>query len=993
MKRYYRGAVRRLLPLFAVTAIAIPFCITDIQQGIQACITSTPTPTPSATPTPGLPISFVASNSKTQSNGTPLIETAPAGIQSGDVEVVAIVFDSGAGVLTPPAGWNLVRNNLAAGGFLSTSVYDHIVTNDVGGTTTYSFGFAATGLFSTSIISAYRNVSTITPVEGAIDATGTTTPPTAPAMVTVNANDQLVTVFGLGAAGFTSPADETNRGLLQFVGGTNYGVSLSDKALTAAGSVPAEAGGGAISRWTGISFGLVPAAAPILTNNDEFSGPLGGWVNVKTSCGAIGNGVADDTSAIQTCLTNLQSAGGVLFFPAGTYLISSALTYNSGTGMQVIGADPATTIIKWNGSAGGTMWSQPVGLHYCKVARLTFDANHSAATIISQNVPGGSGVFWLDDVFENATGIAVDVPNNGSLDSEETMLRAKFLNNGTGIRINSFNAVDWWIWFSTFQNNGTGINTSVGASAVFYSNFIGQNVVDITQSDTQMSDSFGSVSSGSNQFFSNSGGGAGNRNTFQDNRIFNTTQPIAINIGSAESALAIDNQIVTPSGTTAIAQTNGTAGTGILSVGNKFTVALPAETNSSGTARQIQVNDSQVAANTISTSIPIYATPPNLGRVVTEITAGSSAATINSAINAAIVGNRSVIHLQKGSYSITTPITIPANSDVQIIGDGDATSVNCSGSCGSVFLLHSPSKARISDMDINSGSGEGITVHTADVAGSRVQIRQVHSPNCTVTGNTFIANGLTNTAVNIMDVALCPGGSSSHSISVVGNGSAAALSRVGCFGCSTGGSGSTSSSPTLVVSNQGHLAIVDNWDEENNTPTPLIDLSGAAASGQFSLVDGVKAPGINTNTFEINMNGFNGTAFFASDTFNGDGGDLGNITIANPTNTTALFYNMRFCMLSSQDYWNVVAGGTVALRDSWLQNSASSASTCSSSPVVRADTGTALVNPADYVNALAFERTVKPTQNTTLPAGVDDVQLEALRVQGGSNGIDVTTPG
>jgi hypothetical protein len=48
-------------------------------------------------------------------------------------------------------------------------------------------------------------------------------------------------------------------------------------------------------------------------------------VNVK-DFGAKGDGVTDDTAAIQAAINSVGSAGATIFFPTGTYLISSAIT-------------------------------------------------------------------------------------------------------------------------------------------------------------------------------------------------------------------------------------------------------------------------------------------------------------------------------------------------------------------------------------------------------------------------------------------------------------------------------------------------------------------------------------------------------------------------------------------------------------------------------------------------------------------------------------------
>lgn len=46
--------------------------------------------------------------------------------------------------------------------------------------------------------------------------------------------------------------------------------------------------------------------------------------------GAVGNNVADDTSAIQAGMTHVATNGGALYFPEGTYKVTSSLTISSG---------------------------------------------------------------------------------------------------------------------------------------------------------------------------------------------------------------------------------------------------------------------------------------------------------------------------------------------------------------------------------------------------------------------------------------------------------------------------------------------------------------------------------------------------------------------------------------------------------------------------------------------------------------------------------------
>lgn len=69
------------------------------------------------------------------------------------------------------------------------------------------------------------------------------------------------------------------------------------------------------------------------------------FVSVK-SYGAAGNGIADDTVAIQAAINFVQTAGGSVYFPSGTYKITSSLVIGNGSanafstyaGVQLVGA-------------------------------------------------------------------------------------------------------------------------------------------------------------------------------------------------------------------------------------------------------------------------------------------------------------------------------------------------------------------------------------------------------------------------------------------------------------------------------------------------------------------------------------------------------------------------------------------------------------------------------------------------------------------------------
>jgi hypothetical protein len=71
------------------------------------------------------------------------------------------------------------------------------------------------------------------------------------------------------------------------------------------------------------------------------------FVSVK-DFGAKGDGITDDTVAIQKALTDSATTGGAILFPSGTYILSSTLTI-SDKPIVLLGQGMEVTILKWTG--------------------------------------------------------------------------------------------------------------------------------------------------------------------------------------------------------------------------------------------------------------------------------------------------------------------------------------------------------------------------------------------------------------------------------------------------------------------------------------------------------------------------------------------------------------------------------------------------------------------------------------------------------------------
>lgn len=135
-----------------------------------------------------------------------------------------------------------------------------------------------------------------------------------------------------------------------------------------------------------------PGQALIVTNDGQvdWGSPTGtgtpnGWLDVKASYGAKGDGVTNDTTAIQNAINAANTAGGgTVYFPPGTYVTASGLSLDQMTGIRLYGAGPAmqyqsgVTKILFTGSSGHLL-----SMHSstnCELANLDFEYNNASYT-------------------------------------------------------------------------------------------------------------------------------------------------------------------------------------------------------------------------------------------------------------------------------------------------------------------------------------------------------------------------------------------------------------------------------------------------------------------------------------------------------------------------------------------------------------------------------------------------------------------------------------
>jgi hypothetical protein len=760
--------------------------------------------------------------------------------------------------------------------------------------------------------------------------------------------------------------------------------------------------------------GTAPSLAEFLSANpEEFVGPFPSWLNVKTNYGAVGDGVHDDTTNIQNCINAVLAATAtqhVCYFPAGTYAVNSQLTLNGVAGtltaISLIGHDPGDTGICWgaSGAAGGTM-IRLNGIDYSRFNRLTFNGlcapanTNMAGILIDQSYDGTTGNFdtgneFADDVFVNATAVGYQCGNAGNGCAETVLVRDKFANlNSVAEYMANFNALDIWNWYNEFFHNAQAISDSFNggqAVSVMNSLFLGQTNTDIAigtlMASANMITLNNNYSYGSNQFIRCASLGFPDELFLQGNTILDTTLAQAVDCPQFGPMVLLDNRIRSLGTTTPVVRMNNGAVPDLFSMGNTYTVGTAncgSAISSSG--RCHSTDDTVVSSSSLTPNPPaLPGTPQNYSRTIKEASPNGSGTTCSSASPCAIATaisqacssgtTRPVAHIQPGSHNITSTIIVPANCDVQIIGDGMFSTPSWGGAArGAVFQFNSPSKAIIRDLKIGgSNTATGIDVKGADQTGSRVWMEELYTDATITTG--LLVDSLDNTNVELHDPQITSNGA--VGLSVIGGASAAGGNWLG--GATNIFNGQSSQNSTLfTVSNSGHFSSRQFWNDFGGAGGgPILTASGTG--GAVSLMGTIAA--IGSGQASVSLTNFSGASAIIglNSTEPCPGGPSNEVVSGTGTGN-----NLNLGAVGVPSVAPFSDTTSPADTSGFLDGQRLSA--CGSSTVQVTESGS---SAATFLRtAFAQLRAAQPTLPIALPSGITDVRLYRVNVEGASYGV------
>jgi hypothetical protein len=422
----------------------------------------------------------------------------------------------------------------------------------------------------------------------------------------------------------------------------------------------------------------------------------------------------------------------VLYLPAGTYRVTGTVKFIGDPhaachGIAIVGESPDNTVLLWDGPKDGTMFEY--NARYSKVSRFTLDGAGRARVALHYG-PAFSTYNETSDLRLRDAAIGILFGGGQSQgQAENEVLRCQFLRcTEAGVETGNFNSMDIWVWYSRFEDCGHALFNGAGNFHAWQNLFLRSRVADIGSRNLMVFSFANNTSIGSRRFLDfDTGHSWGSPMTISGNRIIDPTDEFPLLLGNHGPYLVMDNTFKLPPGSTKWAAKMSLGDQTF--VGNTYTTTNTAKE----AGRFRRVAEKTIASLEVDASPPVLpAIPRHQDRRIIEVPAGAGAGTIQQAIERASLlrGQRPIVHLPMGIYTISNTLVIPAESDLQLVGDSageTGTRLNWVGPKGQVLLkLAGPTHATLRDLNFDARDSSAILVENADQPGGHIFADQLN---------------------------------------------------------------------------------------------------------------------------------------------------------------------------------------------------------------------------------------------------------------------------
>jgi hypothetical protein len=472
--------------------------------------------------------------------------------------------------------------------------------------------------------------------------------------------------------------------------------------------------------------------------------PRSDWLNVH-AYGAKGDGVADDTDALQTALDKLSEKAGeasTLYLPPGTYRITRTVTIRQRDGISIVGCGRATRIV-WDGPGGNgdqarMFWSN--GAPRSRYVGITWDGRGKACVGFDHDSKGyfETEIDHKHEAFLNFTisGIRVGHDQNtpgAQATAETTYANCLFVNCESGLTLMQFNDYNHTLSGCEFRDCGVGVNSTGGAN--FYvrdSHFARSRIMDVRVRGEHGMSVRRCTSVGSRRFLEEATIAP---LTVQDCQIASWTSPAgAIQLASGPVVL-FDCAFMNPTtrhppvtaanGQHVILSNNTSNGTdGLIERGSSTSITEIPAGKLGGSVTSAERSFLNSSADVLRKLLDAKRDFGARGDGKTDDTLAIQAA-VNAARNH---GGDAVAYLPSGEYAVSKTIVVTGR-DFSLAGSGTHSRLIWVGSAGGVLLhVHDPQGVTIENLCVGDGGGENSAVdilQTGTVAASRIHYDRV----------------------------------------------------------------------------------------------------------------------------------------------------------------------------------------------------------------------------------------------------------------------------